>query len=344
MSPLVSIVIPTCRRAEPLAKAAASALAQDFAGGAMELVVVDNDPAGSARAQVAALAPVAPFAVRYVHAPEPGVANARNAGVAAAAGGWIAFLDDDEIAPTAWLTALYATAGKFDADAVFGPVRTLLPNSATEHADYFERFFARIGPATEQPVETASGCGCSLVKKAAMPAGPEPFARERNASGGEDDLMFAEMKAAGARFAWSPEAWVWEAPEPARLTLGYTLRRAFAYGQGPCSAAAARGGRSRLSIPIAMATGAAQAAAYGLVAFGDWLIRSPMLPFSLDRAARGVGKVLWFSPFKIGFYGQPAPSAANHTHGDSNERDRRLDAGRGEGVREGQPRLPAPAG
>ena len=86
---------------------------------------------------------------------------------------------------------------------------------------------------------------------------PAPFSVTRNHVGGEDDLLFQQMKAAGARFAWAPEAWVWEHPDPSRITLAYALRRAFA----------------------------------------------------LDRAARGLGKVLWFPPFKPRFYGLPADIA-----------------------------------
>lgn len=338
MAPMVSIVIPTFRRPEALARALASALAQDLGELMAEVVVVDNDPAGSPSP---ATPPAPRLPVRYVHAPEPGVANARNAGVAAARGALIAFLDDDEVAPPGWLRAVVETQRRFDADAVFGPVKTLLPGGVTRHRAYFERFFARIGPENAQPIDHAYGCGCSLVRRSALP-GPQPFSPSRNRSGGEDDLMFAAMKAKGARFAFAPDAWVWEAPEPSRLSLGYTLRRAFAYGQGPCSAAAARGGSAVFAIPFHMLVGAAQAFAFGFVAFGDWLIRSPMLPFSLDRAARGLGKVLWFSPFKIGFYGQGA-LALRPLRGVSHGHHRRLDGDDGEGLRPVEPRLSSPA-
>lgn len=337
-APLVSIVIPTLRRPEALAKALASALAQELGAITAEVVVVDNDPAGSAGANIPAKGALP---VRYVHAPEPGVANVRNAGVAAASGELIAFLDDDEIAPPGWLSTLVEAMSRFEADAAFGAVRTLLPERQTAHRAYFERFFAREGPTEARVIPGAYGCGNSLVRKAALP-GSAPFSPARNRSGGEDDLMFAAMKAAGARFAWAPDAWVWEAPEHSRVSLRYTMLRAFAYGQGPCSAAAAQGGASRLLIPVLMASGAAQAAAFALVAVGDWLTRSPELPFSVDRAARGVGKVLWFSPFKISFYGQGA-RAPRPTSGDRDERHRRLDGGDGESLRPDEPRLPAPA-
>jgi hypothetical protein len=66
------------------------------------------------------------------------------------------------------------------------------------------------------------------------------------------------MKANGASFAWAPEAWVWETPEASRVTLAYTLRRAFAYGQGPATKAWTGPRRNLPAVVFWMAVGAAQ--------------------------------------------------------------------------------------
>ena len=55
-----------------------------------------------------------------------------------------------------------------------------------------------------------------------------------------------------------------------------------------------------------MAIGLIQAALFGLVAGVKWLIQAPDRAWALDRAARGLGKTLWWGPFKIGFYGRNA--------------------------------------
>ena len=89
--------------------------------------MVDNDQSPSAQASVQALAAEAPFPVIYVHEPEPGVANARNAALAKAGGDFIAFLDDDEEAQAGWLAELLTVQARLDADVVFGPVRGRAP-------------------------------------------------------------------------------------------------------------------------------------------------------------------------------------------------------------------------
>lgn len=303
----ISVVIPTQRRLQGLTVAARSILRQTGVDPArLELVVVDNDKVPSAQETVATLAAEAPFSVIYVHEPEPGVANARNAALAKAGGGLIAFLDDDEEAPPTWLAQLLAIQADVKADVVFGPVRGRVPQTITRHRAYLETFFSRQGPGTSGLIEDYYGCGNSLLRRAALPDPHAPFSAIRNHTGGEDDLLFGQMKAEGARFAWAAEAFVWEDPVPARLSLAYTIRRAFAYGQGPPAACAAATPPNYRGLLFWMSQGLVQAGVFGFIAAFKGLTRAPDFAFTLDRAARGLGKTLWWGPFKIEFYGRSA--------------------------------------
>ena len=299
MTPVVSIIIPTFRRPARAVAAAQSALAQ-LCDADFEVVLVDNDPAGSAMAPLRALYDTR---VTVVHEPRAGVANARNAGLRVASGPLIAFLDDDEIAPPTWLAALMRVQKLCGADVVFGPVRTKLTEPPHDHRDYFEAFFAREAEHAEGPIDTYYGCGCSLVRRAALPS-PEPFSATRNEIGGEDDLLFQAMEEKGATFAWAPEAWVWETPEPSRVTLAYTLRRAFAYGQGPATKAWT-GPKIRMpAVLFWMGVGAVQTLVYGAAALVSFLGRAPRRAFAYRRFVEGVGKVFWFPFIKPRFYGE----------------------------------------
>lgn len=302
---LVSIIIPTQRRPAGLATAVESVLAQtgiDPAG--IELIIADNDAAPSAKAFAATAAKDSPFPVIYVHEPRAGVAMVRNAALAKARGAWIAFLDDDQEAPANWLEALLSAQKRLDADIVFGPVRARAPYAPAAHRAYLEWFFSREGPVQEGVIDHYYGCGDSLLRRDCLPK--QPFSMERNFIGGEDDLLFGNLQRAGVRFGWAPEAFVFEDPVPDRQRLGYALRRAFAYGQGPSEHCASASPPDRLGVARWMVIGLAQAAVYGALAGAQWLIRAPGRARTLDRAARGLGKTLWWGPFKIQFYGRAA--------------------------------------
>ena len=301
----VSIIIPTQRRPAGLAIAVRSVLAQvQIDPTQVELIVADNDARPSAQTLVEAVAASAPFPVTYVHVPEPGVANVRNGALALARGEWIAFLDDDQEAPSGWLAALLKAQADYGADVVFGPVLARAPQADPAHRAYLEHFFSRPGPHPAGLLDTYYGCGDSLIRRSAM--GDRPFAVERNFIGGEDDMLFGRMRAAGRRFAWAPDAWVHEDPAPDRQRLGYALARAFAYGQGPSAHCAVQTPPDRIGVARWMMIGLAQAAVYGTKASLLWLVRSPRWPAVLDQAARGLGKTFWWGPFKIAFYGRSA--------------------------------------
>jgi len=301
----VSLAIPTQRRPEGLATAARSTFRQagvDLAR--LELVIVDNDQDPSAEPVAGLLAAEAPFPVRYVHEPAAGVANARNAALAAARGELIAFIDDDEEASPRWLAALIETQARYDADVVFGPVRARAPAHVQRHRQYLEQFFSREGPAETGVIAHYYGCGDSLVRRAALPHPTHPFSALRNEVGGEDDHLFGVMSKQGARFAWAHEALVYEDPVPDRLTLRYALARAFAYGQGPTYGCATADPPDWAAAARWIAIGVAQTGVFGLYATIQWATRSPHRAFAFDRAARGAGKVLFGGPFKQRFYGR----------------------------------------
>ena len=300
----LSVVVPTQRRPGPLVRAVRSVFAQegiDRAG--LELVVADNDVAPSARATVEALRQGAPIPLVYVHEPRPGVATARNAAMAVARGGYVAFLDDDQEAGPRWLAELLAARERLSADVVFGPVRAALPPQVRAHRRYFESFFTHGGPAGEGLSDRAYGAGVCLAVRASLPDPSRPFPEACDRVGGEDDALFTRMLSRGARLAWNPQAWVWEHPEPARITLRYALRRAFSYGQGATNTPLLREPPDRRGAARSLAIGTAQALVLGAASVLLCLVRWPGRAFVYDKAVRGLGKVLHGPRFSLQFYG-----------------------------------------
>lgn len=106
LPPVVSVVVPTYRRPDLLERCLDALCVQVFDPTTYEIVVVDDDPAGSARPVVdACRARVTDVPViRYMTAPDTqGPAGARNVGWRSACGALIAFTDDDTIPDPTWL-------------------------------------------------------------------------------------------------------------------------------------------------------------------------------------------------------------------------------------------------
>src|SRR5262245_65678342 len=82
--------------------------------------------------------------------PRPGISHARNAGVAASRGFYVAFLDDDEVASPLWLASLLAAMREYATDIVVGPVRPAYPAGVPVPAyAYAKRIYERdAGPST----------------------------------------------------------------------------------------------------------------------------------------------------------------------------------------------------
>jgi len=301
----VAVLIPTLRRPGSLERALRSVFAQAGVGERLrEIVVADNDPEGSAWPTVDRLRACSPALLVYVHVPRPGVATARNAALAATDAPLIAFLDDDEEASPGWLAALLEVHARFGADVTFGPVRGRVPDGTGWSAAYLERFFSRSGPAGSGPIDHAYGCGNSLMARATALPGPAPFDMSADQTGGEDDVLFEALRARGGRFAWAADAVVDEHAPARRATLAYALRRAFAYGQTPCQAAARA--RDWAGVAKWMAVGAAQVVVYGLAALALTVLNSPRRADLMDRAAQGLGKLFWIRRFEPRFYGAAA--------------------------------------
>lgn len=303
----VSVILPTFRRPEGLRAALASLMAQSHQPD--EIIVVDNDPDGSARTGVANAKAVARCKVVYVHAERPGVANARNAGWAAATSRYVAFLDDDEIASAGWLEALLASAEKLDASVVFGPLRGEALDAATGlRGALAHRLYSRPGSSGDEKLAGPFGCGNSLVDRQSFNLPVAPFDPRMNVSGGEDDLFFAELGRQGAVFGWSAKAHAVETVEARRTSWRYLLARSFAFGQGATQAAANAKPRRITGIAFWMGVGLGQMVVFGAAAAVTSLTGSSAAAGWLDRAVQGAGKLFWVEAFEPQFYGEAAPA------------------------------------
>jgi glycosyltransferase involved in cell wall biosynthesis len=88
--PLVSVVIPTYNYGRYVAQAVDSALTQTYP--AVEVIVVDDGSTDDTRQRLAGYE----GRIRYIHQQNQGLSAARNTGIRAATGEFVAFLDSDD--------------------------------------------------------------------------------------------------------------------------------------------------------------------------------------------------------------------------------------------------------
>ncbi len=245
----LSVVIATKDRAPYLERSLATLAVQQEAP-PFEAVVVDN---GSSDATGAVLADAATryasLALRVVALPEPNRAAARNAGVAAANGDIVVFVDDDVLLPAHFLASHGAQHRAGRAGAVSGPILNVPGYDARPKptlANYSGAFFCT--------------CNVSLSRAALLAAGG--FDERFVLYGWEDTELGLRLRAHGVRrrFAWDAYLWHIKPPRAETFEVQYdkTVERALM---------AARFVRKHPTLRTKLATGA----------YGPNLLRSKLL-------------------------------------------------------------------
>lgn len=209
----------------------------------VRVLVVDNDPGGSAR-QVAA-ASEGRLSVSYVSEPKPGIAAARNRAVATVHPcDLLAFLDDDMTVEPDWLVTMLHTLVRHHADMVNGVVEPVFEGSHSRWVD--ASLFTRRRHPTGTAIEHAATGGLLLTDEIA--ARIEPLFDDRfGLRGGEDTEMSQRAVGAGARIVFCEDAVAYEHTPAPRATARWVLRRAFRLGNttAVCAVRAADGERAR---------------------------------------------------------------------------------------------------
>jgi glycosyltransferase involved in cell wall biosynthesis len=256
------------------------------------VLVVDNDPAGSAAAVVQEFSE---SGVRYAVEPTPGIAAARNRVLAEVANDdLLVFIDDDEWPVPNWLDALLETYSKTRPAGVVGAVVSefAAPLSAwVEAGRFFDR--RRLLTGTETAVGATNNLLLDLhqIRKLEL-----SFDEEFGLSGGSDTMFTRQLTARGGRLVWCDEALVVDRVPANRTSARWVLLRALRSGNSWSRTAMAlpMSRARRLRTRVSMTGDASARMLVGLVkCCGGYLTRSPRLQAGgLRSSARGAGMLL----------------------------------------------------
>lgn len=224
----ISVCLCTLKRTEGLRRLLDS-LSRQRNAPPFEVIVVDHDPAASARPIAASFAPC--LNLRYVTESKPGLAAVRNRSVSEARGTFLAFADDDEVVSETWLATLHRVQEQTGAAVVVGPQRfsfdPRVPRAIRECRTFFR---APLPEGSTVPWYRAS-TGNAYVRRAALPDPVAPFQEHYATTGGEDVDCFKSIADAGhPMVAAGPGAEVTEYRDYSRACYAWVMRRSLRNG------------------------------------------------------------------------------------------------------------------
>ncbi len=219
---VVVVAMATYRRPGPLAAALDALCDQAMSvDPAAEILVVDNDPDGGARATVRRFAD---RGVRYVHEPQPGISAARNRAMSEARDAdALVFIDDDEIPADGWLRALVGAWQKWGGAAVAGPVEHVFAGPIDPWIAASGVFERRRRPSGS--VVRGAATSNLLLDVRQLREYGLAFDPRFGISGGSDTMLTHSLTKRGGRIRWCDDAPVLERVDPARISRSWVRFR-----------------------------------------------------------------------------------------------------------------------
>ncbi|UCF32244.1 MAG: glycosyltransferase family 2 protein [Phycisphaerales bacterium] len=193
------------------------------------LVIVDNDPAGSAGCICERFAQELRWPLEYVVEPHRGIAPARNAALENVGDAdWVCFIDDDEVPSATWLDELIRVQREYDADVVAGPV---VPHFSEPVPDWIlrGRFFERRRYPTGRRLPHAFTHNV-LFRRRILDEMNLRFDTRWALTGGEDRHFFQQISMKGYRIVWADRAVVTEWIPGSRANAAWLVRRHYRVG------------------------------------------------------------------------------------------------------------------
>ena len=237
----VSVIICTYNRCQSLQTTLVSLLSLEVPEGlAWEVLVVDNNSTDQTKTVVEDFAAKVPFSVTRVLETEPGLSEARNAGLRHAKGEIISFLDDDVLVFPDWLTEVckgFALVGT----ACLGG-KALLPPGLKFPRWWDHSYDGPIGNCnlgdeiltSETKNLNIIGANLSFRRIVFEKFGffsSKVGRKGTNLSMGEETEFISRLQTQGLLAGYYPRATVYHVPDPNRMTISYLSRWHYRRGE-----------------------------------------------------------------------------------------------------------------
>ncbi|WP_204140585.1 glycosyltransferase family 2 protein [Halomicronema sp. CCY15110] len=233
MTTSISICIATYKRPQGLFRLLESINTLRFSEletPTIEVVIADNDKAGSAKQIYESVKPTFNWKLVYGIEPHQGVTFARNRSLALASpdADFFVFIDDDEVPDALWLETLLICQKEYDADVVTGPITPKFEVAEVPSWVLKGGFFDPVQHETGKLMGVAF-TNNTLVKSQLIRQIEIPFDDKLAFKGAEDVDLFTRLFAQGAKIVWCSEAMVYEFIPENRMRVKWLLDRNY-YG------------------------------------------------------------------------------------------------------------------
>lgn len=241
----ISVVVPTC--ADVVALVRCVRTIEERAAAPYEVIVVENRPEGSRVRAAVEKAFGRDGNISYVEEHTPGLSHARNAGLRAACGELVAFVDDDIVVDHYWMESICeAFASESATDCVTGLILPLELDTAAQldlerFAGFSKGLQRRVFSSAEPPADVpmfpyaagyfGSGANTAFRRDVLLELdGFDPLLGTGTVARGAEDLdAYIRLILAGGTLVYDPRVIVWHRHPDTSEALE---QRAFDYGVG----------------------------------------------------------------------------------------------------------------
>ncbi len=230
----LSVIICTYNRDQHIGRALESLVNQDYNASDYEIIVVDNNSTDKTSEIIHNFKEAHPsYQIQLAKETRQGLSYARNKGLALAQGRYIAYIDDDGIARSDYVSNIKKCSIKFPDDVAFGG--KVLPKYEKGQppawmSHYIERIISIVDLGNEvKELKKTYPVGCNMFFKKSIIdkiGGFNTALKLRS----DDKYIFLKLRSKGYRILYIPDVVVWHFIDHFRNSLSYVKKISYLNG------------------------------------------------------------------------------------------------------------------